>query len=137
METCCPFCGLFSQINWLWYVIAVVVAFVVGALWYSSLFAKAWVRVFKVEMPEKMQSGNMIFTMLMQLLVTALLGLVFFMMTGISVWLAVLVLIAFCGWQKANLKFRYVKWNEYFMAALIEAGYTFVAGLIFILFALA
>ncbi len=78
----------------------------------------------------------MIITMSAQLIVTALLGLIFFTLTGISAWLAVLVLVAFCGWQKGSLKFRYVKWNEYFTAALIEAGFTFVAGLIFILFAL-
>lgn len=136
METCSSFCSLFSQINWLWYAIAVVVVYAAGALWHSILFGKAWIRVFKVEMPEKGQPTGAVFTMSMQLLVTALLGLLFFVLVPISVWLAVFVLITFCGWQKGTLKFRYVKWNEYFTAAIIEAGYTFIAGLIFILFAL-
>ncbi len=136
METCSSFCGLFSHVNWLWYIISVIVAFAVGALWYSVLFSKAWMRVFKVEIPEKIQSSNTCITMLTQLMATALSGLTFFVLTTISLWLAILVLVAFCGWQKGNLKFRYTKWDEYFTAALIEAGYTFVAGVIFILFAL-
>jgi hypothetical protein len=31
------FCLLFSSINWLWFAAAVVVAFAIGALWYSAL----------------------------------------------------------------------------------------------------
>lgn len=136
METCTTFCNLFSQINWLWYAVSVIVAYAAGALWFSFLFAKTWMRVFKVEMPEKGASTGAVPTMLIQLVVTALFGIIFFVMVPVSLWLAVLVLFAFCGWQKGGLKFRYVKWNEYFSAALVEAGYTFVAGAIFILFAL-
>lgn len=135
MDSCNLLCQAISDINF-WYIVAVVVVFGVGAVWYSLLFSKAWMRVFKVEMPADVKPGDAAFTMIMQLLASALFGLAFFVLTPISVWLSLLLLIAFCGWQKAGLKFRYTKWNDYFMAALIEAGYTFVAGIIFILFAL-
>lgn len=136
MEACDLLCGAFCSINWMWFAIAVVVAFGTGAIWHTFLFAKTWMRVFKVDMSEKPETANMVITMLMQLLVTAFFGLVFFMLTILSVWLAVLVLIGFCAWQKGTLKFRYVKWKTFVEAACIEAGYTFVTGIIFILFAL-
>ncbi len=130
------FCSLFSQIKWGWYLIAVVVAFLMGAWWYWGLFTKAWERVFKVTIPKKGRiPEGVLFAISMQFLVTALMGIVFFMLVKVSLWLAILALVAFCGWQKAGLKFRYIKWKDYFTAAMIEAGYTFVAGIILIIFA--
>ncbi len=137
MDSSCNFlCHIISDINWIWYIVAIGVVFGIGAIWYSLLFSNAWMRVFKVEIPTDVKLQGAAFTMIMQLLASALFGLAFFVLTSISVWLSLLLLIAFCGWQKASLKFRYTKWNDYFMAALIEVGYIFVAGLVFILFAL-
>lgn len=129
------FCLLFGSINWLWYVVAVIAVFALGGIWFSFLFQKAWIKVFKIEMPEGKPKG-VVFTMLMQFVVTALFGLVFFVLVKLSFWVALLALIGFCGWQKGSLKFRYTKWSEYFQAAIIEAGYTFLAGMIFILLGL-
>ncbi len=136
METCNVFCETFCGINWLWYGVAVIVAFAAGAVWHTFLFAKTWMRVFKVDIPEKPDTANMVITMLMQVLCTALLGLVFFVLTALSLWVALLALVGFCGWQKGTLKFRYAHWKSFMEAACVEAGYTFVAGMIFILFAL-
>ncbi len=136
METCDMFCSTTSSIHWIWFVVATLVAYGAGAIWYSFLFSKTWMRVFKVEMPEKPNTSNTVITMLMQLLVTALLGLVFFVLTKISPWLSWFVLIAFCGWQKGILKFQFADWKIYFQAAIVEVGYTFLVGVIFILFAL-
>lgn len=130
------FSDFFQEINWLWYLVSVVVAFTIGALWYTVLFVDEWIQVFKVDMPEEYRPAITYPTVLIQLLVTALFGLVFFMLTITSVWLALLVLASICGWQMGMLKYRYVQWKEYFIAALIEAGYTFIAGIVFILFAL-
>ncbi len=135
METCDLLCEAFCGINWMWYTIAVVVAFGAGAIWHTFLFAKTWARVFKVDMTEKPDTANIVITMLMQVLATALFGLVFFVLTILSPWLAVLVLVGFCGWQKGTLKFRYADWKTFVEAACVEAGYTFVTGIIFILFA--
>lgn len=138
METSCGLlCMLWTGIDWLWYAVAVVTAFAVGGLWYSALFSKMWIRVFKVDMPGKVTVWMMLRSMLIQFLATAILGLLFFMLTGLSVWLSVIALVVFCGWQKAGLGFQFpASWKNFVQAALIQAGYTFIAGLIFILFAL-
>ncbi len=136
METCDLLCGAFCGINWMWYAIAVVVAFMAGAIWHTFLFAKTWIRVFKVDIPEKTNTADVVVTMLMQVVATALFGLVFFVLTILSPWIAALTLIGFCGWQKGTLKFRYTNWKTFIEAAWVEAGYTFVTGIVFILFAL-
>ncbi len=141
METCSNtslcFCSLFYQIDWIWYIAALILVFGVGALWYSVFFPKAWMRVFKVEMGDKISKSNMIFTMFLQFISSAILGLALFMITSVSVWLALFALVSFVAWQKAGLKFRYSNsLKDFFMASLIEAGHTFIAGLIYILFAL-
>ncbi len=137
MESCSTLCSAFAQFSWGWLAVATVVVFAIGALWYSLLFAKAWVRVFKIEMPQNGEKPKgMVATMLMQLLATILFGLTIFVATAMSVGLAVLVVLAFCGWQKGALKFRYAKWSEFSTAAIIEVGHTAISGLVFILFAL-
>jgi len=130
-------CELFSNINWLWYAVAVIVTFAIGGLWYSALFPKTWVRIFKVEMPEKVSTASIIRTMSLQFVVSALFGLWFFVLVQFgSAWFAFITLCVFCGWQKGVLNFRYPKLKDFMLAVLIEAGYTFVAGIVFILFAL-
>lgn len=137
METCSNiFCTLLSQINWPWYVAAIVATYLLGALWYSVLFPKAWIKAFKIEMPDKPAPANMFLTMFGQLVASALMGLALFMITALSFWLAVLALVGFCGWNKATLKYKFVSWSDYFRAAGIEVGYLFLTGMIFILFAL-
>jgi hypothetical protein len=92
-------------------------------------------RVFKVE-PGEVTIGSFLRTMLLQFAATLLLGLVFFVLTKISVWIALLALVGFCGWEKGKLNFQFSRMKDFVMAATIQAGYTFVAGLVFILFAL-
>ena len=135
MESCNLFCQSSCGINWWWFAAAVIVAFGIGALWYSVLFAKAWVRVFRVEM-EKPTTGSLLCTMFLQLVATAVFGLVFFVLTNLSICIAVLALIGFCAWEKGNLKFEFADMRDFIQAVCIRVGYTFVAGIIFILFAL-
>ncbi|MDR1698694.1 MAG: hypothetical protein LBR75_02565 [Prevotellaceae bacterium] len=131
------FCEIFSGINWCWYAVAIVVVFAVGGLWFSVFFKKTWVRVFKVEMPEKRSTANMVRTMGMQFLINAVFGLWFFILTQYGgFWFAVITLCVFCAWQKGLLNFHYPKFKDYAMAAIIEAGFTFITGMVFILFAL-
>ena len=135
----CSFCGFFMQhiapINWLWLVAATAVSFGIGAVWYSVLFAKAWVKIFKVEMGE-VNTASFVRTMGLQFVATFFLGLVFFVLTNISVWVALMTLIGIIGWEKAMLNFQFSNLKDCFMAIVIRAGYTFVAGIVFILFAL-
>ncbi len=123
------------MINWTWFIVAVVAVYALGAVWFSLIFPKMWAKIFKVEIPSKPGKGNMILTMLMQLVATGLYGLLLFVLAGMSVWVAVAAVVVFCAWQKATLKFRHFSWGEFSWAALIEAGYTFLSGVVFILFA--
>ncbi len=130
------FTNYFSEINWFLLLVSVVIVFFVGAFWYSFLFPKSWARVFKVDTQNKPSVGNMLVTMFAQLIAGALLGLFIFVTVKISIWLAIFGIIAFAGWDKATLKFRFAKWSEYFIAALIDASYFAIAGIIFIIFGL-
>jgi len=130
------FLFLSSNIQWIWFLIAVVINFAIGAIWYSFLFPKTWMRVFKVEMPNKVTKLSMARIMSIQLITSIFLGLVFFLSVQISVTFSVFVLIGFCGWEKGGLSFQFPKWKDYMLAACIQVGYTFIAGMIFIIFGL-
>ncbi len=137
METCSPICGAFANISWGWYVLSVFVVFAVGAVWHSKLFNKAWVRVFKVEMIENPKPSMFIGTFLLQFCASAVYGLVFFVLVQWSAWAALLALVGFAAWEKGNLKFQFsTSWSDFKMAAIIRAGYLFLAGGIYILFAM-
>ena len=135
MKTCSCLCELFAQINWWAFGGSVLLVFAVGALWYSVLFVKIWKEVNKIDDTGKISTGNMVFTMLLQLLSTALVGLTFFILTKVSLLFAILVAVAIVGWMKSTLKFRFVDWKTFIKAVVAEAGYFAVAVLIFILFA--
>lgn len=136
METCSTFCGLFSSLDWWVYAGAVATAYVLGAVWYSWLFAKSWKELNGMDENTVITTGNAVLSMSMQLLSTALLGLTFFVLTRISVWLAVLAALAMTGWLKTSLKFRYAEWKTYVKAAIVDAGYFALMLIVFILFAL-
>ncbi len=129
-------CYLFANVNWLWLIIAVVVNFIIGAVWHSEKigFGKTWMQVFKVEMLSKDQIKPymMIIPMLTQLLAMVFMGWLYFIVPGI--WGKILVMCAFGAWIKAGLMFRYAAdFKSYWKAAAIEAGYFGVASVIYIL----
>jgi len=135
----CSFCNFFIQhiapVNWWWLGAATIVSFGIGGVWYSALFAKTWIRVFKVEMGE-VTNVSIVRTMGLQLVANLFLGLVFFVLANISVWLAIMVLIGIIGWEKAMLNFQFSDFKDFIMAVVIRSGYTFIAGIVYILFAL-
>ena len=135
MNSCNLLYQSFSAINWWWFAVAAIVVFGVGALWYSVFFPKTWMRIFKVEL-SKPTPGSMFRTFFLQFAANLLFGLVFFILTNLSVWIALLTLVGFCGWEKASLNFEFAKLKDFIMAVTIKVGYTFIAGIIFILFAL-
>lgn len=132
---CNVFCQAVAGVNWWWFAAAVVVCFALGALWYSVLFQRTWVRVFRVEMGE-VTPGGMVRTFATQIAASVVYGFAIFVLTGISAWVSLLAIVGFCAWEKGNLGFEFSRWNDFFMACLIRAGYTFLAGVIFLLFAL-
>ncbi len=128
---CCPF----AHINWLWYVVAVVVAFAAGALWYSKLFRKTWMEVNQIDPQQQVSKANMISTLLLQFLSTAVLGLMFFILVQQSLCLAIIVTIGIAAWLKSTLKFRMADIKRFWKAAWIDVGYFCVVAVIFMLFA--
>jgi len=127
---------LLSRIDWMWFAIAAILVFAIGAVWFSVLFPKMWARVFKIDTSVEPTTGLYIRTMVMQLIVILLFGFSLFIVAKLSICIALLVLIGFAGWEKGELNFQFSDFKEYWRAAIIRAGYTFLAGLIFILFAM-
>ena len=124
-----------APVNWLWLAAATAVSFSIGAVWYSVLFSKAWIKIFKVEMGE-VNTASIVRTMGLQFAANLFLGLVFFVLTNISVWVAIITLMGIIGWEKAILNFQFSKFKDCLMAIVIRAGYTLLAGIVYILFAL-
>jgi hypothetical protein len=133
-----------SYFPWLWWGVSVVVVYLVGWFWYSKFFTKSWIESEQIKCKcgadlakgERCTCEKMSFIpMLAQLLATALIGFVFFCMTAMSVWFAVIVAIAVLGWEKANVLFRVTEFKRARKIIWIEVGYYCVALLIFILIA--
>ena len=61
--------------------------------------------------------------------------LVFFVLAKLSVFIAFLSLIGFCGWETGNLSFDFSSMEDFIMAVVIRVGDTLIASIIFILFA--
>lgn len=148
METMCSggICPL-SQISWMWYAMSVVVAFVVGAFWYSVLFGRKWAEAIRYECAcgadlakgqecTCKRGASVYMTFLLQFASTALIGLMYFVLTGVSVALSALVVVAVSAWMKATLKFEIPDFKRWITLCAINVGYFFVASLIFILFSL-
>lgn len=138
---------LFHSVNWLWYTVAVVIVFFLGAVWFVLLFGRAWAWAARIipagngkEVIEDDIAYRMGFksfgTMFAQLCSTLLLGLVYFMVSPISVWLSILIAVATSAWMKTIMHFEIRNWKRYVTLAAVDIGYFFVSSLIFISFAL-
>lgn len=136
-----------SQISWLWYAVSVIAVFGVGMLWYSVLFGKKWAAAVRYECAcgadlaegEKCAckpNASMWFTFILQFIATALVGLMYFILTDVSVWLSVIVVVAVCGWMKTTLRFEIADCRRWMTLCGINVGYFFVASVIFVLFSL-
>jgi hypothetical protein len=127
---------IISTVNWFSFLTATLVVFGIGAIWFSVLFTKTWIRIFRIEMSEKITTGSFIRTMLLQFIANVLFGFVFFILTKISITLAVIALTGFCAWEKGTLNFQFAKIKDFITATFVSVGYTFLAGIVFILFGL-
>lgn len=147
METICVAGGCpFSQISWLWYAAAVVLSSGLGCLWYGKLFTRKWVEAVRFECPcgadlakgEKCtcKGSSALGIFAFQLMATALLALMYFVLTPISIWLSVLVVVAVCGWMKVTLRFQIQDCKRWITLCAIDVGYFFVVSTIMVIFAL-
>lgn len=135
-----------EAISLLWYFVAVAISFLIGALWYGLLFPKTWIKAIRYECEcgadvingEKCSCSkkSVLPTMIFQLISTALVVLVFFILTPIHLWLSILVVIAIASWMKSNLKFQISDWKRFVTLALIDVGYFTIVSIIGILFSL-
>ena len=101
---------IFSNINWLAVLVAAVAYFLVGGLWYSLLFKKAWIKASGVNMNDpnaKKGVGGIFFTSFI-LMIIACIGLAFFItrinnwgwMTGLKIGL--IAGVCFCATAVSN-----------------------------------
>ena len=137
--------GAFSQISWLWYCFSVVLAFGMGALWYTVIFGKQWIKAvnYVCVCGANLSNGEKCtckarfpWEMIFQFISTALMGMMYFLLTPQSLVLAVIVAFAFAGWTKSMLKFQIAGWKRFITLASIDVGYFVVVSIIFIVFSL-
>ena len=145
METIFGAGSPFSEMSWLWFAVSVLAAFGTGAVWYTILFGKQWLKAVNYECNcganiskgEKCTCKSRFpWEMIFQFIGTALVGFMYFILTPISIWLSIIVCVAFAGWTKAMLKFQIANWNRYITLGLIDVGYFIVVSAIFILFSI-
>ncbi|MDR0438477.1 MAG: hypothetical protein LBH22_09325 [Bacteroidales bacterium] len=135
------------EISWLWYSIALVIVFFLGWAWYNA-FTKRWVAAVKygkcacgadMAKGEKCTckpTASAFFPMIVQLLATALIGFMYFVLVPFGICLAILVAIAVMGWMKSSIIFQTPEWRFRVDRILIDVGYFFITSAIFIGFAL-
>ena len=127
--------ALFGEINWLLFFIATILAYALGALWYSPiLFGKAWATIVDPDFASKKSEDMSFYPMIVQFFATALLGLAIFTTQKISLPATILFILAAAGWQKAGLFFKYPNFKTFTTMASIEVGYLVAAAAIFLLF---
>lgn len=140
METGKVFFDLFTNISWLWYAIAVLTAYATGALWYTVLFGKQWIKAvhFECQCGAKLYKGEKCscgprfpWEMAFQFVSTAFIGLMYFVLTPVSIWMAVLICLSFSAWTKSMYKFEISSWKRFTTLAAINVGYFVVVSAIF------
>lgn len=139
------FCPI-ESISWLWFCISVVVSFLAGAIWYGLLFPKTWMKAVKYECEcgadvvngEKCtcKKRSVLPTFIIQFISTALVVFMYFILTSISIWLSVVVVIAVSAWMKSILKFQISNWKRFMTLAAIDISYFFIVSVIAVLFSL-
>jgi hypothetical protein len=68
--------SIFAQINWLAVLVATIAWFLIGAIWYSTLFQKQWVAYHNINItdPELKKGTGMIFFISFVLMFVAVMG---------------------------------------------------------------
>lgn len=140
----CPF----SQISWLWFGVAVAVVFFIGFLWYGVFFAKRWIKAVRYEKCAcgadltkgekctcKFNSLSAMLPMCMQLVASALVGLMYFVAMQIAWEMGVLILFAMIGWMKASILFSAPERKRRCDLIFIDVGYFMIASIVFMMFA--
>lgn len=117
-------------VNWLAVVVGAIVAYALGALWYSQrMFGKAWMKGNRLSV-ESASTGPMWLPMLAQGVATFLFALVIGITeTTNALLFAILIILMAAALIKANGLFA----GKSHAAIAIESGYVLAMGVIFIL----
>ena len=142
---CSPLCP--TGFSWLWYAIAVVIAFLFGWFWYN-FFSARWIKAVNygvcpcgadISNNEKCTCKPDIkafLPMIVQLLAICFIGYLYFVLVKLCVGVAIFAAVAFIGWLKANILFSTPDKQRRIDRIFLDAGYFAIVSLIFILFAL-
>jgi hypothetical protein len=98
-----------TSVNWLWIIIAAIVGFVVGWLWWGPLFGKTWMRLSGVKMKKKPEGmgGKMLIAFIANvimawvlavlIIITAIGSLGGALMLGFTLWLGLVATVMVGG----------------------------------------
>jgi hypothetical protein len=115
-----------------WYILAVFLAFALGAVWFSVIFADRWVAVFKIDTAAGVSTLSVIVTMGINLFSISLYGFLVVIVANVNASLGYLLILAVFIWEVSTLKFQFSDLALFLKAALIHPGHQLLVGLIFI-----
>ncbi|MES2701570.1 MAG: DUF1761 domain-containing protein [Bacteroidota bacterium] len=122
---------MFSHLNFLAIAVATVVYFIIGALWFSVLFGKPWIKLTGITMSDEDKKGvPKVFA------VTFVINFIICMATAIVIYLvnpadaisaATVGMILGIGFMAAPAAMNYMYARRPFQLTMIDAGYHVVA----------
>jgi len=118
----------FENINWLSVIVAAIVAFLIGGIWYGPIFGKAWM-IESNFTEEDLQKRNMPKVFGLSLLLSFIAAFVLELFIGSAADLTFGVMAGFMagiGWVSTMLGILYLFEMKSFKAYLINAGYCVV-----------
>jgi hypothetical protein len=122
---------MLANLNYVHILVATLVYFVLGALWYSVLFQKPWVRLNNIVMNEESRKGMpkvFAFTFLLNLIATVATACVLYFVQPVSIIAAIKVgaLLGF-GFVGSVTALNNMYLKRPFMLTIIDAGYNIVS----------
>ncbi len=125
------------ELNWILLTVAIIVVYMLGALWYSPiLFGDKWAAIINPKFTKPNTEKISFLPMIFQFVATIILGVVVFVGVQISIPLTISMLVAAAGWQKAALFFKYPQFDNFVKVAFIEVGYFTIASTLFVIIGL-
>lgn len=127
--------SFFSHLNWLAVAVAAVAYFFLGALWYSMLFAKQWIKGTGINPkdPEatKGSGGIMFMTLILEFIICIGLGVLVYRLNLHGPWMSGLKLGLFTGifFSATVITISYL-YQKKLSLALIDGGYHIVGSII-------
>jgi hypothetical protein len=129
------FTSLLSEINWLAVAVAAAAYFMLGALWYSVLFGKIWIKATGIDMSnpdaKKGAGGIMTFTFVLEFITCIGIGMIAYMLSfkGMEHGIKLGLLTGVC-FSAIGISISYLYQSKPLSLHLIDAGYHIVGNVI-------